>query len=61
MQAASRHPTFISDTTFSSLANITTIDYVNGTSILVYSSAPLHTVFGAAISRSWQRDECSQS
>ena len=40
MQAAARHPTFISDTIFSSPANITTIDYVNGSSVLVYSSAP---------------------
>ena len=40
VQAAARHPTFISDTIFSSPANITTIDYVNGSSVLVYSSAP---------------------
>ena len=39
VQAAATHRAFVSDTTFSSPANITTIDYVNGSTVLVYTSA----------------------
>jgi hypothetical protein len=39
VQEAAAHPHFISDTSFSSPANVTTIQYVNGTTVLVYSSA----------------------
>ncbi len=39
VQAAASHPSFVSDTTFSSPANLTTIQYVNGSTTLIYSSA----------------------
>jgi hypothetical protein len=39
VQQAAAHPHFISDTSFSSPANVTTIQYVNGTTVVVYSSA----------------------
>lgn len=39
VQAAASHQAFVSETTFSSPANITTIQYVNGSSVLVYQSA----------------------
>ena len=39
MQAAAAHAAFISETTFSSPANVTTVQYVNGSTLLVYSSA----------------------
>ena len=39
MQTAATHRAFVSDTTFSSPANVTTVDYVNGSTVLVYSSA----------------------
>ncbi len=43
VQAAAAHPAFIMDTTFSSPTNITTVQYVNGSTVLVYSSAPTAT------------------
>ena len=58
MQAAARHPAFISDTTFSSPANITTIDYVNGSSVLVYSSAPISCLCPRRTSCTLQQRVC---
>ena len=49
VQAAAAHPHFISDTTFSSPTNVTTVKYVNGTTVLVYSSASASTCWQMTI------------
>ena len=56
MQAAAARSSFVSDTTFSSPANVTTIQYVNGSTVLVYSSARLLHAPLQILSIEWTAD-----